>query len=307
MVPTTRRDEDRVLDRVRHALTASGFDEAMTPSVVPGQWCEAFSPWTREQPLLTATPLLRRADRLRTSLAPSLLDAMHTNQNAGSGEVNLFEIAKVYLPRPGDLPLERWTLAMASGRDYRAVKGVLEAVLLALHPQRDKRIEVVRSANQPLLEPDHSGEMYVSSEVFGYLGELTSAGREWFQLRDATTIAEVCVADFLRIADLIPRYRPLSPYPPIDRDLNLVVGEQVRWADLAQTVRTAAGSHLERLEYLDTYRNDKDPQLGATRKAVLLTLRFRSAEGTLTNEQADAIRDQIVAAAQERNGAQLRT
>ena len=34
MVPSSRRRDDRVLDRVRHVLTAAGFDEAMTISVV---------------------------------------------------------------------------------------------------------------------------------------------------------------------------------------------------------------------------------------------------------------------------------
>ena len=48
MVPSHRTREDRVLARVRHVLTAAGFDEALTLSVVEPAWSEAFSPWTSE-------------------------------------------------------------------------------------------------------------------------------------------------------------------------------------------------------------------------------------------------------------------
>ena len=41
--PTVR---SRVANRVRQVLTAAGFDEAMTASLVPVEWSNAFSPWT---------------------------------------------------------------------------------------------------------------------------------------------------------------------------------------------------------------------------------------------------------------------
>ena len=78
-------------------------------------------------------------------------------------------------------------------------------------------------------------------------------------------MAEVNTAVLEEIADLIPKAKELSPYPAVSRDLNLVVDEKVRWADLAATVRTAAGQELENIEYRDTYRDPK--RLGAERRA----------------------------------------
>ena len=99
--------------------------------------------------------------------------------------------------------------------------------------------------------------------------------------------------------------RPQSPYPTITRDLNLIVAESVRWADLAATVRTAAGSRLERLEYLDTYR---DPQKdGPDTKRLHFSFTLRAADRTLTGPEADAIRDAIVAACQQQHSAKLLT
>ena len=97
--------------------------------------------------------------------------------------------------------------------------------------------------------------------------------------------------------------RAQSPYPAVTRDLNLVVAEAVRWADLAATVRQHGGACFESLEYRDTYR---DPQRLGDRKSLLFTISLRSAEGTLTSQQADEVRDRIVAACRTAHGAELR-
>ena len=88
-----------MLDRVRQVLVAAGFDEALTLSVVEEDLSSAFSPWTDAAPLVTQMPILRRADRLRRSLVPSLLAARQTNETLSNPTIELFEMAHVYLPR----------------------------------------------------------------------------------------------------------------------------------------------------------------------------------------------------------------
>jgi phenylalanyl-tRNA synthetase beta chain len=105
------------------------------------------------------------------------------------------------------------------------------------------------------------------------------------------------------IANLIPQHAPQSPYPSIARDLNLILDETIRWADLLAAVRSSAGSDLEGVAYQETYRNpEKD---GPGKKRVLFSITLRSFERTLTGEEADAIRDRIVAACGQRFGAKL--
>jgi len=84
----------------------------------------------------------------------------------------------------------------------------------------------------------------------------------------------------------------------------LVVDERVRWADLEATVKSAAGTDLERIQYRDTYRDRE--RLGPGKKSQLLTVLFRRGSGTLTGTEADQIRDQIVAACQKAHGASIR-
>jgi phenylalanyl-tRNA synthetase beta chain len=301
MAPSARRRDDRVLEKVRHVLTAAGFDEALTLSVVDQHTSASLSPWTSAEPLRSQMPVIRGADCLRRSLVPSLLAVRRTNEALANPEIDLFEIAKVYLPRPGGLPQEEVMLGITSGRDYPAVKGVIEAIISELKVTTSLESD---DADISLLDPAASCRLRLGNEVLGYVGRSTTEASRQFDLRGPTTVAEIKLAMLIEAADLLPRCVPQSPYPAVTRDLNLVVHERVRWADVAATVRANGGPCFESLEYRDTYR---DPErLGADKKSLLLSIAMRSAEGTLTSQQADEVRDRIVAACRTKHGAELR-
>jgi phenylalanyl-tRNA synthetase beta chain len=301
MAPSAKRREDRVAETVRGVLTACGIDEALTLSTVDEPLSAAISPWTSADPLRSLTPIIRGADRLRRSLIPSLLAARRTNEALSNPEIELFEIAKVYLPRPNELPDEQWMLGLTSGRNFLAVKGVIEAIVEGLKCNAPL---TAADADLPLLDPEHSGQLRLGDQVLGYVGQLLPDGLKQFELRGPTTVAEIKLGVLVAAADLMPQYAPLPPYPAVTRDINLVVAEAVRWADLAETVRAHGGPFFESLDYRDTFR---DPQrLGTGKKSLLFTIALRSKDGTLTSPQADAVREQIVAACRDRHEAELR-
>ncbi len=301
MVASARTLDDRVVTRVREVLTGCGFDEAVTLSVIDQHASEAWSPWTGAEPLRALAPVLRGADRLRRSLIPSLLAARRTNETLFNNDIELFEIARAYLPRRRGLPEEAVMLGLTSGRGFREVKGVIEAVLERIAP--DLTVEAV-AADAPLLDAGAACRLELGGKPLAFIGRLTEEGRERFELRGPALVAELRLAPLVARASLIPTSRPQSPYPPVGRDLNFVVDESVRWADLAATVREGCGPLFEHLEYADTYR---DPErLGPGKKSLLMRLVLRSQEGTLTNQQADELRERIVSACRERHGAELR-
>jgi phenylalanyl-tRNA synthetase beta chain len=301
MVPSARRREDRVLEKIRHVLTATGFGEAMTLSVVDERTSAAMSPWTDAEPLRSQIPVIRGANCLRRSLVPSLLAVRRTNEALANAEIELFEIAKVYLPQGGELPQEEIMLAITSGREHSALKGVIEAIVSEL-----KITAALESdgAQVRLFDPTASCRLRLGAEVLGYVGQLQAEALRQFDLRGPATVAEIKLSPLVAAADMVPRCVPQSPYPAVSRDLNLVVDEAVRWADVAATVRQSGGPLFESLEYRDTYR---DPErLGQGKKSLLFSIALRSGEGTLTSEQADEVRQQVVAACRAKHGAELR-
>ena len=301
MAPSARSREDRVLAKVRQALTAAGVDEALTLSLVDEATARVPSAWSEAEPLQSLIPVLRGADRLRMSLVPSLLGVRRTNEALSNERIELFEIAKIYLPQGARLPREELMLAITSGRDYAAVKGIIEAVVAALG--RDLLLESAAS-DLALLDGQAACRLRLGGQQLGYVGQVRPEVLKQFDLRGPTTVAEVRLAPLIEAANLTPRYVSLSPFPAVRRDLNLVVEESVRWAEVAATVRHHGGPDLESLDYCETWRNPQ--HLGPGKKSLLLTIALRSKEGTLTSPQADAVRDRIVAACKQAHGAELR-
>ncbi|HVW39455.1 MAG TPA: phenylalanine--tRNA ligase subunit beta, partial [Pirellulales bacterium] len=300
MAPSAERKQDRVLPQVRRILTALGYDEALTLSAEEAEWSEAFSPWTDAPPLVSPTPILRRADRLRRSLVPSLLGARRLNESVSNPVIELFEIANVYWPQPGSLPEESLMLSLTSGGDFSAVKGAVEAVLDSLRVQPAL---AVNDFSHPLFAAGRAIELRLAGDRIGLMGEVSVTGRKQFELRGAATVAELRLAPLIDLAQLVPRYREVPSTPAIGRDLNLEIGEQVRWSDVAEVVQSAAGEVLEQLTFKDIYRNDE--LTGRSEKRLLFSVTLRDPAATLTGAQADAIRDRIVAACHGRFGARL--
>jgi phenylalanyl-tRNA synthetase beta chain len=301
MAPSARSRDDRILEKIRRVLTGAGIDEALTLSVVDEQSSAAMSPWTDADPLRSLVPVIRGANCLRRSLIPSLLAARRTNEALSNTEIELFEIAKIYLPRHEELPDEELMLGITSGRDLFYVKGVIEAILEELKCKLPLESTIVAA---DLLDPRESCQFLLGGKLWGYVGKLLPEGQKQFDLRGPTTVAEIKIAPLVEAADLMPCYTPLPAFPAVTRDLNLVVDEAVRWADVAATVRASGGECLELLQYRDTYH---DPQrLGQSKKSLLMTITLRLKDGTLTSGQADEIRDQIIAACKTKHGAELR-
>jgi phenylalanyl-tRNA synthetase beta chain len=186
------------------------------------------------------------------------------------------------------------------------VKGIVEALCQALDPAAEL---IARPTSQPLLDAEKSCGLRLSCGnqqdlLLGYLGEVSASGLKTFELRGATTVAELRFSTLLQIARLVPCYAPLSVYPAVERDLNFVVEEAVLWADVARAVRTAASPLAEGLAFVDVYRDEA--RLGKNRKSLLMKLILRSRDGTLTSEQADAACQRAIAAVRDQHGGELR-
>jgi phenylalanyl-tRNA synthetase beta chain len=214
--------------------------------------------------------------------------------------IELFEIAKTYLPKAGSLPGEEVMLGLTSGGDFFAVKGAIEAIFEALAVRGEME---VRNFQHSLLTTGSAAEVLLDGVRVGVLGEVSWAALTAFDLRGATTVAELRLAPLIERAELVPRYKEIPSTPAIARDLNLELKEDVRWAEIATAIKEAGGGVLEQLAFKDIYRDEE--LRGRGEKRLLFSVTLRDPQTTLTGAEADAIRDRIVAACSERYGARL--
>ena len=96
---------------------------------------------------------------------------------------------------------------------------------------------------------------------------------------------------------------PIYNYPAATQDLSVVVDATLPAAELLSVIRAGAGELLEQVRLIDDYRGQN---VADGKKSLTFALRFRATDRTLTQAEATAAKDDAVALAKEKFGAELR-
>jgi phenylalanyl-tRNA synthetase beta chain len=152
---------------------------------------------------------------------------------------------------------------------------------------------VFERAEHPLLHPGKTARVGA-----GLVGELHPA-----VLQGTWAAFELDLEELFAASHEPVTYEDVITYPAVRQDLAFAVPEELPAGDLVAAAREAAGPALREARVFDVYRGE---QVGEGRKSVALRVAFQSPERTLSDEDAAALREQIVEALRERFGAELR-
>jgi phenylalanyl-tRNA synthetase beta chain len=251
---------------------------------------------------------------LRPTILGSLLDAARHNAAHGQRDLALFESGAVYRkndPTTGDrptgwagrLPHEHHALAVLlhgalapatwgtpqpPRAGFFAAKGLLAAVLDAL------RVEwQVTPAQEPYLHPGRSAAVLVAAERVGWLGEVHPLITRSWELEDPVAAFAVDLGRVVAAAPAVERYEDMTSHPALRQDLAVVLPADVPAERVVAVTRDAGGRLLAHAEVFDVYEGE---QVGEGRRSLALHLEFRAPDRTLTDEDADRARADIVAA-----------
>jgi phenylalanyl-tRNA synthetase beta chain len=299
---------DRKLDDAREVLAGAGFTETWNPALVSGRKLEELRIAAHAMRVMNA--LSDEMDTLRTSLLPSLVDAVALNRDRGRGDIRIYEIATAYLARVGekntqpDEPLRLSAVATAgtspgegSAAFYR-LKSVLDQCIASLSAPA---CTYQRGAAQ-LFHPGRCAAVVLDGRQLGYIGELHPTVTAGVKVEGRAVAFEIDVEPLL-IAATVKRAQPLPRFPGVERDLAVVVDETVAAGALLATIKESGGDLLENARAFDEYRGAQVPD---GHKSVAFTLTFRSPERTLTDAEVDRVISEIKLGLEKRHGAGFR-
>jgi phenylalanyl-tRNA synthetase beta chain len=295
----------KAIEQIRSSLVASGYYEALTFSWVTDALKDDFKP-ENAIGLLRADDAVRKDNaHLRPSMLPGLLEAVRRNETVGNSGVKLFEIGSVFWirePGMGEDPAiaEARHVGIIGSTDYREVRGAVEALLESLDPARAVRITANSAAG---FARGAAGLIQWGQWPIGYIGRVDKRIVDKLGLREAPIAAELYLELLINGAQWLPQVKELAKFPPVKRDLSLVVAEKVRYAQIQSLVAELKLPNLEAVEYVTTYRGKP---IAAGSKSVTLELVFRSETATLTSEEVESSVQRVVGAAKEKVGAELR-
>ncbi len=261
----------------------------------------------RRRAPVVENPLSDDQSLLRTTLLGSLLDVAAHNCAREMVDFGLFEIGTLFVldgdssPGSTNVREHRSLAVLLSGKtapvtwgapdppraDVFSIKGVLEALGAALRLE----LECCPGA-QPFLHPGRSAIVLCDGQELGWLGELHPlVAREWGI--EGAAVMELQLDLLLGSAEAQSAYRDVISYPALRQDLAVVLAEDVAAAKVLDAVREAAGALLDEVGVFDVYSG---PQVGEGRRSLALSLAFRAADRTLTDEDVAPVRKRVVAA-----------
>ncbi len=296
--------------RLRDALSAAGFDEAMNYAFLdPADLARVDG---AVAPIALRNPIAADLAVMRTTLVPGLLKNLGHNLRRGVSPVRLYEAGRAYLPRtslegkPGDAqftvaheprrlafvaagPRGRGWTAGKEGFDFYDLKGAVEGALEALGTTA-KYAPAGRTVSW--LHPRSACVVTVRGRTAGAFGELHPALADALSLPRATLAGELDLDLLLDAATLVPRFRGLPKFPASLRDVAVVVDEAVTAAEvLGEIAKADPRGLVEETLLFDVYRGAPLP---AGRKNLAFSLRIRAADRTLTDDEVNALHAAIV-------------
>jgi phenylalanyl-tRNA synthetase beta chain len=99
------------------------------------------------------------------------------------------------------------------------------------------------------------------------------------------------------------RYEPLPRFPAVERDFSLLLAEGTHFSDVSKVIRALGIGEIASIEATDLFLGKNVPK---GKYSLLVRVTFQSREATLTDAQISGFARRIVAAVENKLGAQLR-
>jgi len=293
------------VDDLRHTLAAADYQEVVCYSFVDASWERDLM--GNAAPVALRNPIASNMSVMRSGLWGGLLEALLYNTNRKQERVRLFEVGACFAAQGqgyaettriaglcyGSASPEQWGEA-AREVDFYDIKADVETLA-------DGRARF-EAAQHPALHPGQSARVLLDGQVIGWLGVLHPRWQQQQGLPRAVMMFELEVAPLLQRG--LPVFSGVVKFPPVRRDIALVVDETVSAQALLDAMLEARTELVSAISLFDQYRG-KGVEIGKKSLAFLVVM--QDTQKTLTDEDADAAMAKLVAAAAQKYGAVLRS
>jgi len=300
VVPVDARQKS--VEGIGRYLNGCGFYETINVTFEDESITALFAGGDEKKYLAVKDVSRKNANILRKSLLGSLLSVLRTNLNAKNTPCRIFEIADIFIPagKSGQLPIESTKLALVCDSDLQDLRGAVEGLIKSI----DRNAQAIFTPVE-LVWAGAGAEIGVNGRTIGTAGMVSQAVRDKFDFKDVAPVAaELDFAELMALQSGPVKVRPIARYPAVERDLSIIVDENVPWSEIAEAVSKKAPAELEDVRFVGIYHGKGIP---SGRKSVTLSLRFRNQDGTLTHETVDSFEGGIMKSLAKSVGAELRT
>lgn len=303
-------------DKIKDIMVANGYNEIYTYTFLSMKDYDKLElPKNHElrNCIEIMNPLNSDFTHMRTSVVPTLLDAMRKNIMKKNLEVNLFELAKVFIGKDlvleNKLPKEELVLSLgiydskvkknAYGQKFFELKGAVENVLEKLNIFD---YDVERYTENPIYHKGQSAKILVNGEIIAVLGKVNPKVSNNYDLPEETYIAEVSFSKLLELYKEKLEYKELPKFQAAERDLAIVVKEDILTGEIEKEVKQVSNK-IEEVKLFDVYQGEN---IEKGFKSMAYSIKLRDTEKTLDTKEIDETMLNIVKVLENKFNAQIR-
>ncbi|MGQ9474009.1 MAG: phenylalanine--tRNA ligase subunit beta, partial [Candidatus Caldatribacteriaceae bacterium] len=297
-------EKDYALEkRLREFLVNRGLKEAVTLSLVNPKMIQEVG-MDSDNFITIQNPLSQEQSLLRPTLLFSLLEILRLNLTRGRRDFGIFEIGKVFYPSSvGEIPWqEELRLGMAlcgytlpplwqksTQVDFFTLKGITEELLEILGLNSRKVRFLPWSEGIPILEKDVTFLLESSEKrTLGWGGKLSERDLWKLNIKGTIYYLELRLEEILELVkDLTINIQEVNLFPAISRDISLVMEQDIPWENIENKVYEIIERERMSVEKVEVFDVFEDQPLPPGKKSLSFRCIFRSAERTLSDEEAE--------------------
>ncbi len=290
-------------EKVSNYLVGLGFNEIFTNSISNGKYYEGQAGVVKMINNLSAD-----LDVMRPAMLPSGLEVIAYNLNRKNNNLRFFEFGKTYHEEVLGIYKEVQHLALyATGSTVEAnwQSKEKEADLFYV---KEACFNILRSVGilQPAIEQTEDGEIHISvaKKVVGNIQVVSTGTLQNFGIKQTVCFADLnwdAVLEALPTVD--KKYKEISKFPAVQRDLALVVDKQVTYASLEKAAKSTQINQLRSVSLFDVF---EDKKLGEDKKSMALSFTFLDEYKTLTEAEIEAMVAKLITVFEKEVQAQVR-
>lgn len=300
--------------KFKSCLADLGYNEAVSYSLI-GDKEKEDAVMGKAQLYTLASPMSEERKYVRSSILPSLLECISYNQARSMKDVALFEISNVYgvneveerlcVAASGALHKNRWQ-KYSVDVDFYTIKGLLQAMMASIGYDEKRILFKENKLDVKHFHPYRSAEVYLGKELLGILGQVHPVLAKKYDINE-TIAMEINLEVLLKNKPSKVKYSEVSKYPSVTRDYALVVKEDVKVADILQSIKKNGKldkeNIIQNVEVFDVYMGE---HVEAGYKSIALSVTFQSFAKTLKDSEINEIHEKIMASLKKDVDAQLR-
>ena len=302
-----KNKSQRAEDDVKNLLINKGLSEIYTYGFINEKDLNSVRINEYNTAIKIKNPLSEDYTMMRTTTVPSVMRVLSQNNAKKNKDVKVFDFGRIYINNgeieKGELPYEpnMITIGMyGKDCDFYVLKGLVENVLETMNV---KKYDIFKEENASEYHPGRCAKLFVGKDEIVKFGEIHPVVLDNYDMSGKAYVAEIYFDKLVRYGKDNKKYTEIPKFPAVERDIAIVVDEDVEVGQIEKIITKKANKLLEKLELFDVYRDEK---LGKNKKSIAYSLTFRVNDRTLTDEEISGIINGIISDLKIELNAELR-